>query len=384
MAGCIRKAFRFVGNRLFNWRAEARDEPRAPAKKSKDSKANPDPNSRKTQRARRYSRLERLPFDIKALIFPHLPLVSQACLALTCKHFHKLLAPVYADPLLSWPRFLSVAPPCREAKFGCAPTLPRNDLLLKLEDARWLYCSSCLKLHPHTHFPKGAAMLPHWDRPCTKLPFGGVVDLCACVTLTHSNGVRLARWLETGIPGKDLHANIRRKFRCIVRNGDDGGGADGSALVHECVVKGHPGAFVAITTLVSINVDGHLVVTTQFGASWKTPRNDAGPGGYTYPSSHRGTGLIALCPHTKGVLLVRNPDDPYDPYDRCWPCAKSCYLRDMKIGTQLVTDTGRHTIVETERDLGPMRNDLTEDTWEWDNYERWQRASRVPANDLQN
>ncbi|KAL4910620.1 hypothetical protein BDW74DRAFT_887 [Aspergillus multicolor] len=95
------------------------------------------------------SLLLELPLEILLLIIPHLPLVSQACLALTCKPLYRLLRSAHGNEQLAWPRYLAYPlPSCKQFGMGSL----RNELLLKLEDARWLYCRGRLKLHPKECF----------------------------------------------------------------------------------------------------------------------------------------------------------------------------------------------------------------------------------------
>ncbi|KAL3486300.1 hypothetical protein BJX62DRAFT_215442 [Aspergillus germanicus] len=389
MAGCITRAFRFVGNRLFRRRVEAGNERLDIDKGPKDTERlsedegpkSPDEDPANTGHT--YSRFEELPLDIFVLIIPDLPVVSKTCLALSCKAFYELLRSALNDKSLAWPRYLASPSPCREASFGSALSLPRNELLLKLQDDRWLYCSSCLKLHPHGHFPRGAYRMPASQRPCIKLPYGGIVDLCACLALTHSNAVRLAEWIETGRPGEDLHQNIRREFRLVefhlgmLRS-------KRPVLVHKCSATSRPNASLALATMVTLNADSHLVVKTQYVVSWSEPCTDLEHDSVFYPRwyrMHRDTQSIALCPHTKALVLPYGTHPPHLPgltrRDTCGVC-------DTKIPLLLVTEDGDHHLIQTERNLGPMQNGRNKDFLEGDNYDRWQRGSRLADNDLEN
>jgi hypothetical protein len=329
-------------------------------------------------RSHPYSRLEELPLDIFVLITPHLPVVTKACLALSCKAFYGLLRSALDDKSLSWPRFLASPSPCREASFGSAPYLPRNQLLLKLEDDRWLYCFSCLKLHPHGHFPRGASRIPPAERSCIKLPFGGIVDVCACLALTHSHGARLAEWVETGRPGDGLHQKVQREFELKVLKDNR------RVLVHECSVTCQPDVVVALTATVTLNANSHLVVKTRYGVSWSKPCKDLEHDRVFYFRPYqapRNTAPIALCPHTKAFFWSYGR---YYPYQPSLPCRDTCGVCDTKIRLLGITDDGLYSVIQSERDLGLVQNDRSEDFWEWDNYERWHRASRFPGNDLEN
>ncbi|KAL3451195.1 hypothetical protein BJX65DRAFT_304599 [Aspergillus insuetus] len=327
MADCITRTIRFVGNRLFRRRVEAGYEGRAIDKVPKNTERlsqgegpeSPDEDLANTDHT--YSRFEELPLDIFVLIIPDLPVLSKACLALSCKAFYGLLRSALNDKSLAWPRYLASPSPRREAFFGSALSLPRNELLLKLEDDRWLYCSSCLKLHPHSHFPRGAYRMPASQRPCIKPPYGGIVDLCACLALTHSNGVRLAEWIETGRPGEDLNQNIRREFRLgLLRD-------NRRVLFHECSLTSRSDAFVALITMVTLNTDSHLVVKTQYSVSWSELFKDLEHGQIFFPRWYQtpcDIQPIALCPHTKALVWLDGPCRPYVPHltrrDMCGVC----------------------------------------------------------------
>ncbi|KAL4795153.1 hypothetical protein BDV19DRAFT_389554 [Aspergillus venezuelensis] len=83
------------------------------------------------------------PYDFLFLIFPLLPFLTQASLAMTCKAMHGFFGQVLRDERLAWPRLRRrYEPPLNE------PHLPRFHFLRLLEDEYWSYCSMCLKLHP--------------------------------------------------------------------------------------------------------------------------------------------------------------------------------------------------------------------------------------------
>ncbi|KAL4787897.1 hypothetical protein BJX76DRAFT_317231 [Aspergillus varians] len=63
--------------------------------------------------------------------------------------------------------------------FKSQPHVPRNELLLKLEDHHWLYCCGCLKLHPKNYFVKGDISVLPADRYCNYCAH--VVDICSAM-----------------------------------------------------------------------------------------------------------------------------------------------------------------------------------------------------------
>ncbi|KAL4785007.1 hypothetical protein BJX76DRAFT_325763 [Aspergillus varians] len=315
------------------------------------------------------SLLPELPVDILLLIVPHLPLVSQACLALTCKSLYGLLRSCHDDERLAWPRFLASPLPSCEL-FGSQPHLPRTDLLLKQEDARWLYCCGCLKLHPNNHFTIGSIRVLPLRRYCKNRV--GVADLCACLALTYLNGVRLGDWIQTGVPSQYLHQNIRQEFRFRVLD-------KRRLLIHNCSVTSQPDAFVALTTMVTLDPDNCLVVTTRYKVYWSTPHRylgDAVDCRETYRTPYN-TEPLFLCPHIHALAWLYGP---YAPYLKS---KKSCGLCDTKFRLLGCTDDGLHSVIQGERNLGIMRNDLYKRWRELDSSRRWWNGCRKPGNGME-
>ncbi|KAG2417705.1 hypothetical protein HFD88_008924 [Aspergillus terreus] len=86
-----------------------------------------------------------IPVELLSLIFELLPLPSKVCFALSSKRMYRLFGTIVKDDRLVYPRLFS------SKKFPIPlnrSDIPRNQLLIQLEDQRFAFCSVCLKLHP--------------------------------------------------------------------------------------------------------------------------------------------------------------------------------------------------------------------------------------------
>ncbi|RAL15090.1 uncharacterized protein BO97DRAFT_421882 [Aspergillus homomorphus CBS 101889] len=99
--------------------------------------------------------LIRLPPHILKLILGLLPLPSQACLILTCHELYQLHKPIIQDPRLRLPQ--------RSASDNSTATISRNQqsivaprtiLLGQIQNHKWAFCETCLKLHFRTKMKK--------------------------------------------------------------------------------------------------------------------------------------------------------------------------------------------------------------------------------------
>lgn len=202
-----------------------------------------------------------LPLDILLLIFPLLSLLSQACLALTCKPFYCLCGHVLKDNSLAWPRLVRPY----EAPLN-RPDLPRNQFLLLLEDDCWLYCSRCLKLHPRCRFWDRSG--PPLRRVC-KYNGAGVVDLCPCLSLTFFDRNRLERSLRKGVLDTSLSSAIQEAFQISTRDGK-------RSLIHRCSIVDHADAFITLTMVITFNTDHNLVLQSRYNLHFNRPQPSQG------------------------------------------------------------------------------------------------------------
>lgn len=275
-----------------------------------------------------------LPIDIFRLILPHLPLVSHACLALTCKPLYRLLRCVFDDERLAWPRLLASR---SYELIGSQPHLPRNELLLKLEDNRWMYCSGCLKLHLKNRFTLSLPNVPPSDRLCNYNVW--VVDVCACLALTFFHGIQLVEWLETGTPSLNLHRNIRELFQSQLVNNK-------RVLLHHCSITSHEDAFISLATTVTLDASHCLIVATRFNVHWTKPHNLSGPTVEEPYRPSKNTDPVALCPHLHAIAWLYSPSRR--SRNECGCCDTMYYLLGR-------SNDGLHCVVKGVRNLGDVR-----------------------------
>lgn len=138
------------------------------------------------------ARIDKLPDEILLLIKSFLPLISQASLALTCRTFFIFMGVVLDFREFGLPYMKYVA---QVDDWFPANTL-RWELLCLLEDARWLACSYCIKLHPANSFSLRARARKFRGRHCIYGRFSGIVEICPCMRMTFGDKLRLVTQLE--------------------------------------------------------------------------------------------------------------------------------------------------------------------------------------------
>ncbi|KAL5360537.1 hypothetical protein BJX96DRAFT_72321 [Aspergillus floccosus] len=178
--------------------------------------------------------------ELLSLIFESLPFPSKVCFALTSKRMYHLFGSILKDDRLVYPRMFS------STKFSIPlgrPDIPRNQVLLQLEDQRFAFCSSCLRLHPRDEFRRWELFVPPLKRECM-VPVG-TVNLCACLALTGRDRMKLKRWLEAGFLDVLKEDRLTRQFQMALH--DDGQ----RHLVHHCVVTDNVDAFIRIKMIIS-------------------------------------------------------------------------------------------------------------------------------------
>lgn len=182
-----------------------------------------------------------LPFELLSPVFESLPFLSKVCFALSSKRMYLLFGLILKDDRLVYPRLFS------SAKFSIPldrPDIPRNRLLLRLEDQRFAFCSRCLKLHPRDEFRDWELLLPPLRRQC--MVSAETVNLCPCLALTGRDQMKLKRWLKTGFLDVLKEYRITQQFQVFLH-------PDGQRrLVHHCVVTHNVDAFIRIKMTVSL------------------------------------------------------------------------------------------------------------------------------------
>ncbi|OJJ59795.1 hypothetical protein ASPSYDRAFT_44190 [Aspergillus sydowii CBS 593.65] len=273
-----------------------------------------------------------LPFDILVAIFPLLSLLSQACLALTCKRLYTLCGHILKDNSLAWPRMgRTYEPPLSQ------PELLRNQFLLRLENDRWLYCSGCLKLHPPRRFGFPSDSPEH--RQCRY--HSGVVDLCPCLSLTFFDRLRLEESLREGAFDTSLPLTIRRAFEFSVSSGK-------RCLMHRCSITYHAHALVYMTMMVFLDVQRLEVQKTyrlHLSRPWRA-RVGVGPRSDLIFLS-KGMEPILLCPHFDLINFLYNPR-----YRALEPNNCACSSCNAYIAGPESKNGGRYIIFHWRQNLG--------------------------------
>lgn len=142
--------------------------------------------------------VHKMPREILDIIFALLSVPDRICFSLTCKHVFSCLQSCLAAQKTQ----RSLLLPREERTMLCPrpKELPRNQLLLRLENERWIFCNDCWILHPRTPWWSMALLKPYCpechllqEQPCSELS-SGEVDICPYLSITARDSVRL---LET-------------------------------------------------------------------------------------------------------------------------------------------------------------------------------------------
>lgn len=184
------------------------------------------------------ARIVQLPNELLLLIRSFLSLISQACLALTCKTLFRFTGEILHSPEFN-------LPPWERKGLGWKPSRSlRWELLCLLEDARWLLCPHCIKLHPSGTFREGMrSAKSRASRACFYGPCAvGIVEICPCLRLTFGDKLKLVAQLESS-----------RQEACI----------ENSSCWHECLtVRGTETVLIRAQPV--LQKDGNLVFQMRY------------------------------------------------------------------------------------------------------------------------
>ncbi|KAL2828267.1 cohesin loading factor-domain-containing protein [Aspergillus cavernicola] len=169
----------------------------------------------KEQGSLRRCYLLELPTELLLEIISHLSVLSEACLALTCKRLFAISAAILDSKPLHFSR--DFAPLFHHYRNGHSFATTRWQLVKILEDSRWLACSKCLKLHPQSAFPPRELRRNADDRTCILGNLAGVVDLCPCRKLTFRDKIELVELLKirqrsVAILASQFGAGVKERF----------------------------------------------------------------------------------------------------------------------------------------------------------------------------
>lgn len=181
-------------------------------------------------------------------IYQHLSLVDQVCLSLSCKELFCLFgSTIVQHKELKFPRLLRIRNPilCVNSR-----DVPRNQLLLRLENHHWAYCAQCLKLHPRKEFPRYLLRKSALERSCTY--YAGIADLCPCISLTVRGRDKLIKILKSPAKPNTQYG----LFRYYVSNEGH------PRLGHYCAYSTRTGYIVRVTLVLYIKT-GQLCLAGQ-------------------------------------------------------------------------------------------------------------------------
>jgi hypothetical protein len=217
-------------------------------------------------------------------IFELLQPVDQACLSLSCKLFLDLFGSALEREEFSFPRLLQIRVPrlCLNK-----PDIPRNQLLLRLEDARWRLCGTCLRLHPRREFSISSLRRPPLQRQC--MTYAGIVDLYPCLSLTFRDRARLVKLLKLQRAPDDavVKPDRWRSFQFGVNEQGK------PCLLHSCLVLKLAHVEAKLHTVLFLGESDTLVMQSQYHiqAQFHLLRLSDGP--------------IPTCPHWEILELLQ-------------------------------------------------------------------------------
>ncbi|OXV07502.1 hypothetical protein Egran_04732 [Elaphomyces granulatus] len=189
-----------------------------------------------------------LPTELLYEIASHLPPISEASLALTCKRFYGVSrAALHADEL----KFQRDFTPFTQHAIAMSFENCRWQFLEMLEDRRWVACSKCLKLHPRSAFSPEELNREPDSRFCRLGQLAGVVDLCPCKKLTFQGTLELVELLRA-------REHLAALPACIVGNRPQE-----RYLWHSCTER-YGSTALKINIFPELDNAGRLLVRTEY------------------------------------------------------------------------------------------------------------------------
>lgn len=226
--------------------------------------------------------------DLLERISEYLQLVDQVCLSLISTRFFDLFGAISKHPYLTFPKLL-----CLRNPILCVNSedVLRNQLLLRLEDEKWVYCGDCLNLHPRQEFDQATLGESSLERRCK--PDAGIVDLCPCVALTTRDRDKVINILKSGSPPHDM------KYGSFIF-----GPAGQPSLFHTCSTCFGPGGSIKIVMRLHLQSSGCLFAQSDYTISDPShqSRHPAGP--------------IFACPH-KDILSLAHSNTRFALCSEC-------------------------------------------------------------------
>lgn len=182
-------------------------------------------------------------------ICKYLSIVDQVCLSLSCKTLYAKLGEIAKNSQLAFPRLLHIRIPIFCVN---SPSVPRNQLLVRLQDRHWSYCSECLKLHPRREFKRWLLPSSPWRRSCSD--HAGIVDICPCISLTVRDREKIFERLKSSVKPEVSKFGA---FNSFFVNGI-------ASLGHSCAENGVSEGDARVVVHLRINNSGELEAILRY------------------------------------------------------------------------------------------------------------------------
>lgn len=212
--------------------------------------------------------LRKIPPKLVGIILAFLSIPDQVCFSLSCKYLYSSFNLFLDAKGIRLPQLLPPETPLRLCRKADIEQRRRIQLLRRLEDSRWKFCSDCWNLHPHSAwhapqliwlFSQSLYFSPRQlsNRRC--IPYAGEVDICPCFTITFRDKLRLIDILKCA---GEKSQNTEYYVNDILYH--FGLGKVRRCLGHKCNFTKHPSAKVQVDTKLWVDESQSLRVLTSY------------------------------------------------------------------------------------------------------------------------
>jgi hypothetical protein len=291
--------------------------------------------------------ISELPVELLLKITDQLPMVSQVCLALSCKPFLELLGgPKVILDRSELHHPLHPVRPFRTPWRLDAFETPRWKLLRCLEDSRWRLCSGCLELHPVSEFSSSELAKHTEERTCMFGTSVGLVYLCPCISMTFRDKLKLVERLDGTLTSEDYSRELATRNPNL-------------SLGHECVYN-YKTMEVHTELTPFLDSNGELVIRTKYHVTCSHLPLSITPYLPRLCCPHRSiyTHAMDFCEAFSGFGVSSIPYDEHERSKFCPHCATSfCNFISTRDW-----DGDDHFSFQTVRRLGKPKS-MADETW---------------------
>lgn len=185
-----------------------------------------------------------VPPEIVDEVFALLPGADQICFSLSCRYAFACFQIFLERHGI---RAAEILPRSQRPIINSTRSA-RSELLLRLQNSRWVYCSQCWSLHRYSVWHALQSNWKLYQRPCTptcdvarsgkcSLPYAGEVDICPCSRLTFHQRQHLDDFARC--PDKLMAPGA---YESSYNHRTD------TTITHECVFRGSPLAHVEVSS----------------------------------------------------------------------------------------------------------------------------------------